>query len=87
MLECSSFSPRPFIEQEAKQNSYKSILQTIMQEKQNPPVHKPVSDEQILKVTKEIVVKFIEVGRVTPTSFNDTFTQVFNTVKKNVKDS
>lgn len=46
---------------------------------------KQVSDEAILKVTKEVVVKFIEVGRVTPASFDETFSQVFNTVKKSVK--
>jgi len=64
-----------------------SINPIIMQDKQNSPVHKPVSDEQILKVTKEIVVKFIEVGRVTPASFDETFSQVFHTVKQNVKGS
>lgn len=58
-----------------------------MQDKQNSPVQKPVSDEQILKVTKEIVVKFIEVGRVTPASFDETFSQVFDTVKQSVKGS
>ena len=29
-------------------------------------------DEQVLKVTKEIVAKFIEVGRVSPASFDET---------------
>ena len=37
-------------------------------------------DELILKVTKEIVVKFIEMGRVTPTSFEEAFELVYRTV-------
>ena len=37
-------------------------------------------DELILKVTKEIVVKFIEMGRVTPTSFGEVFELVYRTV-------
>ena len=39
-------------------------------------------DEQILKVTKEIVAKFIEVGRVSPASFDETFKSVYKTVKE-----
>jgi hypothetical protein len=37
-------------------------------------------EELILKVTKEIVVKFIEMGRVTPTSFEEVFELVYRTV-------
>ena len=44
-------------------------------------------DEQILKVTKEVVVKFIEAGRVSPAGFNDTFKNVYNTVKEAVQGS
>lgn len=58
-----------------------------MTDKKESTHQKQVSDEVILKVAKEIVVKFIEVGRVTPVSFNETFSQVFHTVKNNVKDS
>jgi hypothetical protein len=39
-------------------------------------------DEQVLKVTKEIVAKFIEVGRVSPASFDETFKNVYKTVKE-----
>lgn len=42
-------------------------------------------DEQILRATKEILVKFIEVGRVYPTNFIDTFNNVYGTVTKAVK--
>jgi hypothetical protein len=44
-------------------------------------------DKQILKVTKEVVVKFIEAGRVSPAGFNDTFKNVYNTVKETVQGS
>jgi hypothetical protein len=37
-------------------------------------------EELILKVTKEIVVKFIEMGRVTPTSFEEVFELVYRTI-------
>jgi hypothetical protein len=41
-------------------------------------------EEKILKITKEIVVKFIEIGRVSPTQFDGVFQSVFRTVKSNV---
>jgi hypothetical protein len=49
-----------------------------------PPV-KPVSDESILKVAKEVVVKFIEVGRLTPTNFDETFRSVYHAVRDSVR--
>jgi len=42
-------------------------------------------DEQILRATKEIVVKFIEAGRVSPTGFTETFKNVYETVQVAVK--
>lgn len=42
-------------------------------------------DEQILRATKEIVVKFIEGGRITPTGFHDAFKGIYDTVQKTVK--
>ena len=42
-------------------------------------------DEQILRATKEIVVKFIEGGRVSPTSFERTFKEVYHTVEATVR--
>ena len=52
---------------------------------QRTEVNRPVTDEAIFKVTKEIVVKFIEVGRLTPANFEETYEQVYNTVKKSVR--
>ena len=42
-------------------------------------------DEQILRATKEIVVKFIETGRVSPTGFHETFRSIYATVEKAAK--
>ncbi len=43
-------------------------------------------DEQILKATKEIVVKFIEAGRISPSGFNETFQSIYQTVSTAVKE-
>lgn len=42
-------------------------------------------DEQILKASKEIVVKFIETGRLSPTAFPDAFRTIYQTVSETVK--
>jgi len=43
-------------------------------------------DEQILRATKEIVVKFIETGRVSPTGFHETFKTIHKTINDTVRD-
>ena len=42
------------------------------------------NEEKILKITKEVVVKFIEIGRVSPTQFDTVFKSVFGTVQSSV---
>jgi hypothetical protein len=42
-------------------------------------------DEHILKAAKEIVVKFIECGRLSPTGFAEAFQSVYKTVDETVK--
>ncbi|HKK90049.1 MAG TPA: conjugal transfer protein TraB [Desulfobacteraceae bacterium] len=42
-------------------------------------------DEQILRTTKEIVVKFIEMGRLSPSSIHESFRDVHETVRETVK--
>jgi hypothetical protein len=44
--------------------------------------NQPVSEETILKITKEIAIKFIEVGRLTPATFDQVFNDIHGTVKK-----
>jgi len=44
-------------------------------------------DEQILRATKEIVVKFIEGGRISPAGFPKTFENIYQIVEDTVKGS
>jgi predicted transcriptional regulator len=44
-------------------------------------------DDQILRTTKEIVVKFIEGGRISPAGFPDFFKNIYQTVHDTVKES
>lgn len=42
-------------------------------------------DEQILRTTKEIVVKFVEMGRLSPSSIHESFRDIYATVSETVK--
>ena len=42
--------------------------------------NKPVTDELVMKITKEVVLKFIEVGRLSPVKFEETFQDVHRTI-------
>ncbi|MBI9091539.1 MAG: conjugal transfer protein TraB [Desulfobacterium sp.] len=44
-------------------------------------------DEQILRATKEIVVKFIELGRLSPASVHESFRDIHATIEETVKNS
>ncbi|MGA6925158.1 MAG: hypothetical protein WBY88_05710 [Desulfosarcina sp.] len=44
-------------------------------------------DEQILRAAKEIVVKFIETGRVSPTGFPEAFESIYRAVDETVRRS
>ena len=44
-----------------------------------------ISEETILKIAKEITVKFIEVGRVTPTTFPSVFSCIYNSIDKTIR--
>lgn len=45
-----------------------------------------VSDETILKISKEIVVKFIEMGKITPAGFDLNFKNIYTTIDKTVRN-
>ena len=47
--------------------------------------HGSVSDETILKIAKEISIKFIEVGRITPATFEQSFKNIFSAIDTTVK--
>ncbi len=57
----------------------------MVEEQKNQRYQRPITDEAVFKVTKEIVVKFIEVGRLTPATFEETYERVFQTVKKSAE--
>jgi hypothetical protein len=63
------------------------LMETTMsgEKKERVPDNRAVTDDAIFKVTKEIVVKFIEVGRLTPANFEDTYIRVFETIRKSVR--
>lgn len=42
-------------------------------------------EEQILRTSKEIIVKFIEVGRISPTAFPEAFKTIYTAVDETVK--
>lgn len=41
-------------------------------------------EEHILRASKEIVVKFIEVGRLSPTNFAETFKSIYQAIETTV---
>jgi len=41
-------------------------------------------DEVVIKVAKEIVIKFIEIGRLGPNTFEENWNSIYETVKKSV---
>lgn len=44
-------------------------------------------EEQILRAAKEVVVKFIEGGRISPATFQDTFKMVYQTIRQTVEEA
>ena len=44
-------------------------------------------EEHILRASKEIVVKFIEVGRLSPTNFAETFKTVYSAIDQTMRDN
>jgi hypothetical protein len=47
---------------------------------------KKEQEELAVKVTKEIVIKFIEVGRLSVSSFDDVWGQVHRAVRRSLED-
>ena len=41
-----------------------------------------VAADTVLKIAKEISVKFIEVGRLTPATFDTTFKSIYRTIEE-----
>ncbi len=62
-----------------------TVAMTSKNQKLQTPPERPVPEETILKITKEIAIKFIEVGRLTPAAFDDVFKNIHLTVKQAAK--
>jgi len=43
-----------------------------------------IAEEVILKVSKEVAIKFIEMGRITPATFEESFKNIHGTIKETV---
>jgi len=53
-----------------------------MSPKKEPPLDRLTPrQESLLKASKEIIVKFIETGRMSVSAFEEAFPQVYNTLK------
>jgi len=46
---------------------------------------KDTLEEQVLRASKEIAVKFIEVGRISPGNFAETFASIYQAVDSTVR--
>lgn len=46
---------------------------------------KPVTEVEILKVSKEVVVKFIEVRSLSPANFSETFREIHRSIRDAVR--
>ncbi len=42
-------------------------------------------DDIVLKITKEIAIKFIETGRISPSSFDTAFKSIYKTIDATVE--
>ena len=62
-----------------------STFGKIMVDDKNKEIIMASMDEQILRAAKEIVVKFIESGRVSPAGFSETFKSVYQTVDETAR--
>lgn len=54
-------------------------------EGQHSIIKDTIANESLLKITKEVAIKFIEMGRVTPATFDETFKNIHKTVSETVK--
>ncbi len=62
-------------------------IMTANQNNKQQNYSKPITDDAILKVAKEVVVKFIESGRLSPDNFSKTFHDVFTSIKETAGQS
>jgi hypothetical protein len=63
------------------------MTQTSSESGQSSVKKRNISDDTVLKIAKEIAVKFIEVGRITPSTFNDAFKEIHRTIEDTVQNN
>ena len=56
-----------------------------MASRNSPDGKDAMSNEAICRMAKEIVVKFIEVGKVSPAGFARTFEEVYQSIARTVR--
>ena len=44
-------------------------------------------EDQVLRASKEITVKFIEVGRISPAGFGESFKSIYQAIDETVRES
>ncbi len=44
-------------------------------------------EEQILRASKEVIVKFIEAGRLSPSGFAETFRSIYQSIDETVRET
>jgi len=42
-------------------------------------------EDQVLRTAKEVIVKFIEIGRISPTNFPESFQMIYEAINTQVK--
>jgi hypothetical protein len=62
--------------------AFMALLEKTAQKKDHSGL---VTDETVLKIAKEIAIKFIEVGRITPATFEQSFKNIFSAIDTTVK--
>jgi hypothetical protein len=50
-----------------------------------PAMKKGSTEDQVLRASKEIAVKFIEVGRLSPTGFAEIFKSIYQAIDETVR--
>jgi hypothetical protein len=48
-------------------------------------IHMRPDEEMVVKVTKEIVIKYIEIGRLALANFDEAFRSIYKTVRETVQ--
>lgn len=51
----------------------------------NDSRQRKVSEETLLKTAKEIVVKFIETGRINPATFDSAFKNIYRSLEETIR--